>query len=264
MIDIHTHILPKVDDGAQDIIESIKMLKQAEEDGIRTIVCTPHILKMDDFKKESIYFKRLEELKQLSRDEGINIDLLLGSEIYIQPDLVLNSKMATLNNNGTYFLVEFPMGSIPRFSAELFFQFIADGKIPVIAHPERNVGFLQHPDFAYKFVQRGALLQINAGSLRGHFGSEVKKLAHKLMDHNLVHFIASDCHNYRKRKCQLKKTWGLVVEKWGEEVARELFIENPKLILVGKEFTPVEPIPIGTNKNGLWKTVLNGMNKFWK
>lgn len=263
MIDIHTHVLPKVDDGSPHLIESIKMLKQAEADGIVAVVCTPHILKVADFEREGMYFKRLEELQEMARNEGIKVDLYLGSEIYIQPELDFSSQMATLNNNGRYFIVEFPMGSIPRFVAEMFFKLIADGKIPIIAHPERNVGFLRHPEFAYGFVQRGALLQLNAGSLRGHFGPEVKRLAMTLLDHNLVHFVASDCHNSQRRKCKLKAARDWVVEKWGTDYADELFLKNPQRAIKGEVFEPPEPLPIEKESSGIWGKFRESINKIW-
>jgi len=264
VIDIHTHILPKVDDGSPNLLESIKMLQQAAEDGIEAIVCTPHILKNSDFENEAMYIERFEELQKLAQHEKIAIELYLGSEIYIQPDISFTSRLATLNNTGRYFLVEFPMSSIPRFVAEMFFQLITDGKTPIIAHPERNLGFLQHPELAYEFVYRGALLQLNAGSLRGHFGPEVKTVAELLIDHNLVHFIASDCHNSQRRKCQLQKARFMVAERWNKTLARQLFLENPRHILEGNDFIASEPQPIVKPQNGPWKKFLNGFNKFWK
>jgi protein-tyrosine phosphatase len=264
VIDIHTHILPKVDDGSPHLIESIKMLQQAAADGILAVVCTPHILKTADFLNESLYIKRLEELKEMAHNEGIKIDLYLGSEIYIQPEFNFSSRMATLNNNGRYFLVEFPMGSIPRFAAEMFFTLIADGKIPIIAHPERNLGFIQHPEFAYGFVQRGALLQLNAGSLRGHFGPDVKKLAMTFLEHRLVHFIASDCHDSQRRKCRLKAARELVDEKWGTDYADELFLTNPQRVIKGEIFEPWDPLPIEKESSGVLKKLLENFNKIWK
>jgi len=263
VIDIHTHILPGVDDGAQNLIDSVKMLEQAAADGIETIVCTPHILRKSDFDKENIYLKRLETLKKSVQESGIPVQLHLGSEIYIQPDLSFESPMSTLNNNGKYFLVEFPMGTIPRFAAEMFFRLIADNKIPIIAHPERNIGFLKHPEFAYEFVNRGVFLQINAGSLRGKFGREIQQLTHLFFDHNLVHFVASDCHDSERRCCKLKETFQLVAEKWGELTAQSIFIENPRIVLEGGELNLPAPNPL-TRDSASWKNVFKKILKYWK
>jgi len=263
VIDIHTHILPGVDDGAQNLTNAVKMLEQAAADGIKGIVCTPHILKKSDFDKEAIYFKRLETLKKAGQESGIPVELYLGSEIYIQPDLSFESRMSTLNNNGKYFLIEFPMSTIPRFAAEMFFALIADNRIPIIAHPERYVGFLRYPEFAFEFVNRGALLQVNAGSLRGKLGSEIRQLAYKFMDHNLVHFIASDCHDVERRSCKLKETYQLVAEKWGEMTANSIFIENPKIVLEGGELNLPMPSPI-VKETATWKNAFKKILKYWK
>ncbi|MBN1351276.1 tyrosine protein phosphatase [candidate division KSB1 bacterium] len=244
MIDIHTHILPKVDDGAQNIDDSLKMLRQAQDDGIEAVVLTPHILNHSDFNNESEYLARYKTLVKAAEEANIQVDIMLGSEIYVQPELLLDKKMATLNNNGKYFLIEFPMGSIPGFIAERFFTIILDGMIPIIAHPERNLGFLQRPALAYEFVARGALMQINSGSLLGRFGPKVKSLAFDLIEHNLVHFVASDCHDTLKRRCRLKKAYETVAEKWGLSLADDLFINNAKKALIGKQLTLPEPMPI--------------------
>jgi protein-tyrosine phosphatase len=238
------------------------MLKQAADDGVLALVCTPHILKPADFENEAFYFTKFDEFSRAAKAEKINLDLYLGSEIYIQPDIPFQSRLATLNNNGKYFLTEFPMTNIPRFAAEMLFQLIAAGKVPIIAHPERNVGFLRRPELAYQFVQRGMLFQVNAGSLRGHFGAEIKKLAELFINHQLVHFIASDCHEPERRRCHLKETRDLVVERWGEDMANDLFLNNAQAVLKGKELNLPEPRPINLRLNSPWKKFLGLFKKF--
>ena len=115
MIDIHSHILPYTDDGAENWENSLTMLKNAEAEGIRTIVATPHVLSEHHFKEEDEIIKKHLQLKKNVKAEGLKIEILLGCEIYSQPDTSLNHKIATLNSNGTYFLIEFPMNSIPQF-----------------------------------------------------------------------------------------------------------------------------------------------------
>lgn len=244
MIDIHTHILPGVDDGAPNIEMSLKMLRQAQNDGIKAVVLTPHILNTSDLDNEDSYFHLYHELVEAAADENIRLDIFLGCELYVQPEMPLDKKMATLNNNGIYFLVEFPMGTIPRFVAEKFFNIITNGMIPVIAHPERNMGFLKRRELAYEFVKRGALLQVNSGSLLGQFGSNSKALTFELIEHNLVHFVASDCHNASTRKCMLRKARKIVIERWGREMAEALFTKNAQLVLKGKKLIPPEPVPL--------------------
>ncbi|MCI0514588.1 hypothetical protein L0128_15345 [candidate division KSB1 bacterium] len=262
MIDIHSHILPQVDDGASNLVQSIEMLKQAADDGVLALVCTPHILKPADFENEAFYLNKFTELSQAVKAEKLNLDLYLGSEIYIQPEIPFKSRLTTLNNNGKYFLIEFPMSNIPRFAPEMLFRLMATGKVPIIAHPERYIAFLRRPDLAFQFVQRGMLLQVNAGSLRGHFGADIKQLAELFIGHQLVHFIASDCHDPERRRCHLRKTREYVVAKWGEDVAQALFLDNAQAILKGRDLILPEPRPIDLRQKSPWKTFLGLFKKF--
>ena len=253
MIDIHSHILPYTDDGAENWKNSLTMLKNAEAEGIRTIVATPHVLSEHHFKEEDEIIKKHLQLKKNVKAEGLKIEILLGCEIYSQPDTSLNHKIATLNSNGTYFLIEFPMNSIPQFVPEKLFEFAVDGKIPIIAHPERNLGFQTHPDFIYEYIQRGSLMQVNQGSLMGKFGEKIKTLAFKMLENNLVHFIASDGHKPNTRKVTLIDCYNLITDKYGKDSAERLFYENPYKAIQGEKIEVGDPIPIEKEvKKGLW------------
>ncbi|MFQ6116287.1 MAG: tyrosine-protein phosphatase, partial [bacterium] len=199
MIDIHTHLLPKIDDGPSTWEESIEMLKEGQEDGVREIILTPHILKNLDDHLEKEIRKRFVGLRKRAAAAGISIKLHLGSEIYLQPDTNLDRGLSTLNENGKYFLVEFPMSSIPEYASLKLFEFVMDGFVPILAHPERNAIILRRPSQAYQFVQMGILIQINSGSLLGDFGQAVRATAFDLIEHNLVHLVASDCHDANSR-----------------------------------------------------------------
>ena len=253
LIDIHTHILPYTDDGAETWEDALAMLKNAEAEGIRVIVATPHVLSEHHFKEEQKIIARYHELSEKAAEAGIKIKILLGSEIYAQPDTSLDHKIATLNGNQKYFLIEFPMNSIPKFVPEKLFEFAVDGKVPIIAHPERNAGFQNRPDFAFEYVQRGCLMQLNEGSLRGRFGDRPKTLAFKMLEHNLVHFIASDGHKKDTRKVTLVESYKLISEKFGKELADRLFFENPLKAIQGEQIDIGEPIAIEREvKQGFW------------
>jgi len=255
MIDLHSHILPFTDDGARDWDESLEMLRQAQADGIQIVVATPHILGPADFDREAEIIERFEELKRRVTQAGIPLTLMLGGELYAQPDLDLARRIATLNNNKRYFLIEFPMEGIPAFVAQRFFEIIVDGKVPIIAHPERNLGFLRDPARAYDFVQRGALLQMNAGSLAGRFGEKVKKLATALMDHHLIHLVGSDGHDAGRRPVKLRKTYEAIAEQWGQDLAEELLVHNPRQILHGEVLSISEPVPFDRPKKSFLRNL---------
>lgn len=244
MIDIHAHLLPQIDDGPTTWEESLEMARQAFDDGTTELVVTHHILSNRDFNLEVEILEKFEEMKRQLRAAKIGLKLYLGSEIFYQHDLDLSARIATMNDTGRYFLVEFPMQGIPRGVGERFFEMALDGKIPIIAHPERNLGFLRNPDRAFDFVQRGALLQMNAGSLTGRYGEGVKGLATALMNSQLVHFVGSDGHNTGRRSMHMGETYRIVRDMWGEKTARQVFVENPRMMLAGEELQVPEPLPV--------------------
>lgn len=250
MIDIHSHVLPEIDDGAKNWQETIAMLSQAEEDGITEVAITHHILSNLAYEREAEIIERYEELKERLRHEKLNMKLHLGSEIYAQADMELFHTISTYNNNKKYFLVEFPMQGIPRFVGERFFDLILDGMVPIIAHPERNMSVIRDPERAFEFVQRGALLQLNAGSIVGRHGPQARNTAKILLNSNLIHFVGSDAHNTRSRPMKLRAAMELVAERWGKERAALLFKENPKKALSGHKIEPPDPLPIRPLKKG--------------
>lgn len=264
MIDFHSHILPNVDDGSANLVESLNMLTMAADDGIKAMICTPHILKTADFYNDSLYLSRFNELKAAAQAEDIPVELYLGSEIYLQPDIHFDSIVATLNNTGKYFLVEFPMSNIPRFSAQLFQRLISEGRIPVIAHPERNVGFQQRPELAFRFAELGVLLQCNAPSLTGRLGPKIQQLSHTFIEHNLVQFVGSDCHETKHRICQLSKAYDVVISRWGQITADNLFGQNAQQVLNGDNLVLNFPIPLSGNPLAAKGRISKFLTKLWK
>ena len=254
LVDIHSHILPYTDDGSDNWDDSLSMLKNAEAEGIVAIVATPHILHNNDFKIEPKIITTYKELCQRAKDAGLKIKIYLGCEIYAQPDILLDHHISTINNNKKYFLIEFPMNSIPRFVPDQFFNFIVNDKIPIVAHPERNIGFQKRPQLIYEYVQRGALMQINEGSLRERYGEMAKLLAFKMIEHNLAHFVASDGHKPNSRTVTLAETYDIITEKFGKELANQLFYSNPIKAIKGEPIGTDNPAPIeGDLKPGFWQ-----------
>jgi protein-tyrosine phosphatase len=238
-IDTHNHIIPYVDDGAEDWETSLKMLRDAEADGITEVVATPHVLSEVELAEEEKFIGRFEELKLRAADAKINLKLHLGAELFIQPKFDFHCRMATLAQNGRYFLVEFPMSNIPQVIEERFPDIYPKDVTAIIAHPERNGSIVMRPEKAAKFVEKGALLQVTAGSLLGVFGNQVRAVAEQLMNSNLVHIIATDAHDTVRRTLKLREAYELVRDKWGQERADLLFYTNPKKIIHG------EPVDIG-------------------
>ncbi len=253
MIDIHSHLLPEIDDGSRSWDETMEMVKQAIRDGIKEVAVTHHVLSNLAYEREPEIIAKLNELRQRLTQENLRLKVHLGAEIYAQADMELSHTMSTYNNNGKYFLVEFPMQAIPKFVADRFFDMIMEGMVPIIAHPERNGTFIRTPEKAFEFVQRGALLQMNGGSILGRHGPQVKDTATILLNSNLIHFVGSDSHNTRSRPIKLRSAYEAVAEGWGEHRAVLLFFENPKKAITGAEIESPDPLPPEPLKRkGIW------------
>jgi protein-tyrosine phosphatase len=244
VIDLHTHILPGFDDGASSWEEAREMLLQAEEDGITDLVATPHILGPADLGREEEMGELFAQLKRIKEAERLKLRLHLGAEIYAHHEMRLDRPFLTLGGNRRYFLVEFPMDSVPPFAEEQFFALMLDGYVPIVAHPERNLAVVRNSAIVEALVERGVLLQVNSGSLRGVFGPETRRVAEQLVEARLVHVVASDAHGASARRPRLREAFALVSRKWGEETATRLFIDNPRHILAGENVEVVEPISL--------------------
>ncbi|MBN1481867.1 capsular biosynthesis protein [candidate division KSB1 bacterium] len=264
-IDTHNHIIPYVDDGAEDWDMALSMLRDAEADGIVQVVATPHVLSDSDLNEEKKYITRFDELKKRAEDAGIQVKLHLGSELYIQPYYDFKRRMATLAQNGRYFLIEFPMSMIPGSIEARFFELFPTKYTPIIAHPERNGSIINKPSKVRYFVDNGALLQVTAGSLLGVFGNQVKATAEQLMNTNVVHIIASDAHDLDRRALKLGKAYDYVCKKWGPDRADMLFYANPQKVLNGEDINIGEPFDfIEPQFQHQSSSILNKVRTFFK
>jgi protein-tyrosine phosphatase len=250
MIDIHAHVLPNVDDGPSSWDESIAMLRKAEKDGVKGIVCTSHVLNCLDRKISRDLSDKFKTLQRWVKEDRLKLSLWLGSEIHVHARFDPKDKIATLNGNGKYILMELPLGEFPNGLEGRFFQLSIDGYSIILAHPERNNLIVQNPGIAAGLVRSGILLQVNAGSVTGVFGKRIQKTANKLIDRQLVHFIASDGHSVRNRPIALSKAYHLIREEWGESTAERLFQVNPMKALHGDDIEIQIPAIKSSKKRG--------------
>jgi len=200
MIDIHNHILPNMDDGASSWEVSLKMCEQAHQNGIKTIVATPHSLNgVYDNKPQDIE-EKVKILNQKIKEINLSLQILPGSEVHLSADIIEKIKkqeVLTLNKSN-YILLEFPHTQIPLHIEEILFQIQIMGITPILSHVERNLKFQQKPGLLTQLIQKGALAQITAASLCGFFGPIPKKISQKFLSEELVFSIASDAHTDSK------------------------------------------------------------------
>ncbi len=226
MVDIHTHIIHKVDDGAKSIENSIAMIEMAKSAGTTDIICTPHYRKGYFETKNCEIENCFNEL--IERTKDLNVNLYLGQEIAtnrVVNELVKSGSVFTLANS-RYVLLEFDYNNFVDIS-NVCFELKVCGFVPIIAHVERYT-YVDASDVE-EFIDSGALIQINASSVVDSIFTKYRKKVDKYLKLNLVHFVASDIHS--GRKYLLDKAYLAIKKKFGKERADKLFIENGKKVI---------------------------------
>jgi protein-tyrosine phosphatase len=236
MIDIHSHILPGIDDGAKTIYDSIDLAKQAVSEGIHTIIATPHHRngKYDNIKSDILPLTN--EVNERFEKEGIELTVLPGQECRIYGEILEDYKkgeILTLNQESQYLFIEFPSSSVPRYAERLLYEIQVEGLTPVIVHPERNTELVERPDKLYKLVQNGAATQLTASSLVGYFGKNIQKFSQQMIEANLTHFIASDAHNIKNRSFKMEEALSFIEKKYGIDSVYYL-TENAEMLVNNK------------------------------
>ena len=231
MIDIHCHILPGLDDGAQTITDSLDMAKEAVREGISSIIATPHHNQAYHNTKDEIILA-VNDLNNRLKEAAIPLEILPGQEVRIYGEIVegLNNGEILSLSQSQYMFIEFPSNHVPRYAEKLLFDIQLQGLIPIIVHPERNKQLMEQPDLLYQFVEKGALTQVTASSLCGYFGKNIKKFSEQLIEFNLTHFIASDAHNVKNRTFKMAEALDIVNSKYGPDMVY-LFKENAELLV---------------------------------
>ncbi|MET3697033.1 protein-tyrosine phosphatase [Bacillus oleivorans] len=236
MIDIHCHILPNLDDGSKSMAESIGMAKKAVQEGINTIIATPHHKNGSYENTKHSILEHVQALNDVLVQEMIPLTILPGQEVRIYGEVLHDfekGEILTLNDGGNYLFVEFPSGSVPRFTEKLLYDIQMRGLTPIIVHPERNQTLIENPEMLYQFVKKGALTQITAASITGHFGKKIRKFSLDCVEANLTHFIASDAHNTHNRTFLMREAYHVIREEFGQDLVF-LFRENAQLLVEGK------------------------------
>jgi protein-tyrosine phosphatase len=245
LIDLHCHILPGVDDGAQTLEDSLAMAREAVANDIKTIIATPHHYNGIYMNHKEEVVKKVEELQHELDKENIPLSILPGQEVHLYAELVndlKNKNLLTLNDK--YMLLELPYNQIPQMTVQMIYEIQLQGIVPIIPHPERNVTLREHPNLLYQMIKRGALSQITAASITGKFGREIQKFSLQCIEHNLCHFISSDAHRASgKRSFYLKEAYSVITKEFGLSIA-EQFIRNAKMVIEGADIGVESPYKI--------------------
>ncbi len=230
LIDLHSHILPDIDDGATDIKESIEMAKAAAKIGINTIVATPHKIKSSNDITISEIKRKILQLNRELQKQKISVTILPGAENYAEYDYDLKIRI----NNKRYYLIEFPRSEYPDFCDDIIDEIINKKIIPIIAHPETNDEIKKKPKIIERLINEGCLMQLD---LHSFFNKSTKEFALFLLKNNAYHLIGSNAHRMRSYDI-FSKGLRILNIYIGEERTNEISKKLPLKIIKGEKYIP--------------------------
>lgn len=236
MYDIHSHILPMVDDGTSSVEMALFMLDQAYRDGTDAVVLTPHFATVYDFynPKDKV-IELYNDLKYIVKKEHIPVEIYVGCEfLYTSKQSFLKhlDEITTMNNTN-YILVEFYFDVDEEVILEAVDVIKEHHLIPIIAHPERFECFWYNSHLAISIKNKGGLLQMNKGSVLGKYGTRVKETVLELLELKLISFVGSDAHHPYKRSSLMYEAYDYMNTYYDQDYVKDLFINNPKKMLEG-------------------------------
>lgn len=234
MIDIHSHVLPGLDDGSRSMEESIEMIRMARESGTTALAATPHANPVFPFDSE-----RVDALiAELQQQAGNGLLLFRGCDFHLMhaniQDALANPFKYALNGK-RYLLVELSDMVIFPNTGQLYSELESVGLKLIVTHPERNLILQRRPELIEEWVGQGRLMQVTAGSLLGRFGKRAQQLSRQLMDQGLAHFLASDAHDTDSRPPRLDEGYRWLAENHSPAMAELLCVTHPRAVYEGED-----------------------------
>jgi protein-tyrosine phosphatase len=236
MVDLHSHILPGLDDGAKTLDDSLAMAEDAIADGITHVVGTPHACSDYAFEYQRVRAARDELAARL----GDRLTIATGCDFHLNIEnlnALRRDPRPFCINQKDYLLVEFNEFSIPPSMDQTLHELQLAGLHPIVTHPERNAILRTRPERLQTWISQGSYVQITAGALTGVFGPMSQEVAWRWLAKGWVHFVSSDAHNSDRRPLKLKFAFHEIASRLGQQTARALLIENPQAAFNG------EPLP---------------------
>ena len=237
IIDLHSHLIPGVDDGAQTLEDSLKLAKLAVEEGIEHIVLTPHHRNGQFNNYAETIVKQTEELQQAYDKAGIPLTVYPGQEIRLTEsfmDDLFDQKLLSLDGGGKYYLIELPTKRVPTIAKEYLQMMIDHGITPIIAHPERNAEIMKDYSILQEFIEMGCIGQLTAISFSGNIGEEFLNVARDFIRLGLVQIMSSDVHHIEWRPFNMKTGYKRMEREFGIEKVNQ-FKDNARSIINGDD-----------------------------
>ena len=242
MIDIHSHILPNIDDGSRSIEETFNLIKEAKNVGFDVIVSTSHYMEgyyETNVPEREVWVNAIYENLQA---KNIDVNLYLGNEIYMSENIIklLEERKASTINDTSYVLFELPLNIEPMNLYDVIYEMQQYKLVPILAHPERYTFVQKEPELVYDLVEKGLLMQANYGSIIGQYGKKAQMIVKKFFEGNLIHLLGSDVHRQNTIYPKIPQALSEINALVGEEKLEELTTINPGLVLQNKKID-IEP-----------------------
>jgi protein-tyrosine phosphatase len=237
MIDIHTHILPGIDDGAASFDDTLNMARAAVSEGITTIIATPHHANGTYTNTANIVAEHTSSINEQLLAAGVPVTIRTGQEIRVHDDLLdaWNRKELLPLADSSYVLIEMPSSRIPKSMIELVHELNILNLKPIIAHPERNAEVVKHPERLAELIEAGAFAQVTSHSLLGGFGKRIEQTSWSLMKAGLIHIVSSDAHHIERRGFRLREAYDSIERRMGEQWVSYLQM-NAQSIIANEPF----------------------------
>jgi protein-tyrosine phosphatase len=240
MIDLHSHILPNVDDGSSSMEMSLEMARIATADGVEMMACTPHVIPAIYDNSTATITESVRLFAAALKAADIPLTICVGADIHVTPTLVEDLRAGRVPSlkGSRYFLFEPPHHVRLPGLVSLAQKLLESGYVPILTHPERLTWIEDHYETICRIGEAGAAIQITAASITGNFGKRARYWSHRMLDEGRVDLIASDAHDTVRRPPGLSRARDEIIERSGEETARLLVLANPQAIVQNKLIAP--------------------------
>ena len=243
MIDVHSHILPNIDDGSRSIDETFNLIKEAKEAGFEGIICTSHYMENyyeTDRPEREVWINAIHENL---KNKNIEMNLYLGNEIYMSDNIIklLEDGKATTMNDTSYVLFELPLNVEPMNLYDMVYEMQQYKIVPILAHPERYSFVQTDPELIYDLIDKGVLMQANYGSIVGQYGKKAQMIVQKFLENNMTHMLGTDAHRQNTIYPKIPEILVELKSLIGEEKLNELTTINPELVINNKRIDIRKP-----------------------
>lgn len=253
MVDLHCHLLPGIDDGSKSMEISLRLAREAVENGVTHALLTPHHMNGRYINHKQDVIKRTAEFRQQLKEHNIPLTVFPGQEVRINGQLIDaldKDDILFTDEDNRYLMLEFPDDDVPHYTNQMIFELQQRGITPIIVHPERNTKMMAHPELLYQLLQKGCLSQITASSYIGTFGKKVEDFSKKLIANGQGYLFASDAHDLPGRKYEMRQAFEKLSQEYGTKLA-ERYADNARAIING-ENVPVNEVRELKKKKRFW------------